>query len=71
MVGLMKAPKDCHTCLGPCDPEVHEATMAVRQWFRGFVLLGLEPVQIAKPAKKLRPTTLPWARSEPVEASIP
>lgn len=43
---------DCRTCLGPCDPEIHEATLAVRAWFREQVIIA--PPQ-PKPAKHAHP----------------
>ena len=29
--------KDCRVCLGQHDEEIHQATLNVRQWFRGEV----------------------------------
>ncbi len=40
---------ECGVCLGKHDPEIHEATRAVRDWFRDFVVAGMKTVEQGKP----------------------
>jgi hypothetical protein len=35
---------DCRVCMGAHDDEIHAATVAVRQWFRGEVTKSFEPL---------------------------
>ena len=45
----MKHPKECKVCYGICDPEIHEATIAVHEYLRKRVEYALMPVVIGKP----------------------
>jgi hypothetical protein len=40
---------ECRICLGDCDPDIHEATVSVREWFRGQVLMDRSVVPPKKP----------------------
>jgi len=35
---------ECPVCYGPCDAEIHEATLRVRAWLRDRVRLSLAPL---------------------------
>ena len=37
------ATKECQTCLGPHDDEMHNATVAIHDWFRWQVTRHLTP----------------------------
>ena len=36
--------KECRVCLGQHEEQIHEATLNVRQWFRGEVTKGFDIV---------------------------
>ena len=36
--------KECRICLGEHEEQVHDATLSVRQWFRGEVTKGFDIV---------------------------
>jgi hypothetical protein len=39
---------ECRVCLGACNREIHDATLRVREWFRGQVM----PAPYVAPSKK-------------------
>lgn len=39
--------EDCKVCLGAHDEEVHDATLGVREWFRGQVTKHFEDYEYA------------------------
>ena len=43
---------DCPVCYGPCEPEIHAATLRVQAWFREFVAMGLDKVVV--PGKRFQ-----------------
>lgn len=48
--------KDCPTCYGPCDPEIHAATARIHDWLHDRLMAILKPVDIPVPEpKKLAP----------------
>lgn len=47
-------PRDCHVCLIEHDPEIHAATLRVREWFRLDLQLTLN-FEVPKPAKSKKP----------------
>jgi len=49
---------ECKVCLIDHDPETHEATLRVRQWFRQELARRLEPAEYS-------PEPLPPAMPEP------
>lgn len=51
---------DCRVCFGPCDREIHAATLAVRKWFRDTQVIPkpfvAPPKKKGVPPKPQRPT---------------
>ena len=40
---------ECRTCLGICDPVIHEATLSIHAWFRAQVLMDRSVMPPKKP----------------------
>jgi hypothetical protein len=36
--------QECRVCLGPHEEQIHDATLSVRQWFRGEVTKSFDVV---------------------------
>lgn len=54
---MIKRAPDCPACYGPCDPEIHSATVRVHAWFRERLLFALEPVDISPKTKAQQAVT--------------
>ena len=53
MTTEVKAAPYCRVCLLPHDDEIHQATLAVREWHRAIVTKGFHDIELTVPTEEL------------------